>query len=398
MMFGRPIRFVSSWRLFWLTAFLTLSVASCRDDGGRPASGSDGVEPPRSEWPDVRNIAFTPDQIARSPSSVQFGSIRDVQIDSKGRIYAGDGRALRVHVLSPTADPIRTIGGEGMGPGEFQHVTGLQILPGDSLLVYDIRLQRISVFPSGASAPARTTTIRTPVAASFPHWVTSVENQGERFLLAAFERTFMPSDPVETDSARKTVLAKLSPDGQVLDDSLLVYPAARPFTLRLPEGGIVIQTNPFSRRGAVAVSREGLFYGLNDAVTFEFRDFGGGLLHEFGYAYKNARVTEDDLDSLISDVEQERMHPVIRSSAPDAWPAWNTILATDRGDLLVGLITESGEPSEWARFDPEGKYIGSFLLPESVTLYDAAGDTVYGVHRGPLDIPDVRVYTLRRRN
>src|SRR6185369_11121935 len=50
---------------------------------------------------------------------------------------------------SPAGELRKTVGGRGGGPGEFQFISWLQRIPGDSIEAYDGRLRRVSVWTPG---------------------------------------------------------------------------------------------------------------------------------------------------------------------------------------------------------------------------------------------------------
>lgn len=158
----------------------------------------------------------------------------------------------------------------------------------------------------------------------------------------------------------------------------------------------MISTNPFAREGTVTLFGDSVYYGYDDSLHFEVRTLEGRRLSGFAYPYDNAPVAPAEIDSVAAGKDFESVRSAVRSQAPDTWPAWDSYLVVGDGSLLVGLRTELGQPTEWARFDPEGRYLGSFTLPPAVRIYDTAGDTLYAVHRNPLDVPRIRVYELER--
>jgi len=80
-----------------------------------------------------------------------FGNIWDADLDSRGRIYVADYGQAQVTVFDNNGRYLRTIGRRGSGPGEFQNPMQIAVGPGDTLLVFDIGLRRLSKFaPDGA--------------------------------------------------------------------------------------------------------------------------------------------------------------------------------------------------------------------------------------------------------
>lgn len=74
-----------------------------------------------------------------------------VAFDAQRRIYVGMADVGEVRVFDARGTFLRAIGRRGAGPGEFEGIAGVSLDAADSLLVYDPRLSRISVF---APAPS----------------------------------------------------------------------------------------------------------------------------------------------------------------------------------------------------------------------------------------------------
>ncbi len=69
---------------------------------------------------------------------------------SDGGIVVAHGSTGELLYFSSTGELIQTVGGKGDGPGEFRAMDLLAVLSGDSLLVLDMGLQRLSLFdPTG---------------------------------------------------------------------------------------------------------------------------------------------------------------------------------------------------------------------------------------------------------
>jgi hypothetical protein len=100
----------------------------------------------------VWNLEVTP---AVSIGAIQgqgpeiFGRLSNVLWRSDGAIVMVDAQVLEIRVFAASGGHLWTAGRAGGGPGEFNRLNSLWLLPGDSLLAVDGR--RLSVFdPSGA--------------------------------------------------------------------------------------------------------------------------------------------------------------------------------------------------------------------------------------------------------
>src|SRR4051812_49289354 len=156
-------------------------------------------------------------QLALSPAALEFTDIRAVALDSRGNLLVGD-LGGQVTELAPDGALRRRIGRKGSGPGEFDAVDGVQVLPGDSLFVYDGSLERVTVFPPGSDRPARTVTLGTS-AYVFPYWVAPAGNGGRLF--AAARSAFGDTGAGGGAPPHHGALRLLPPGGTPLRDLLL---------------------------------------------------------------------------------------------------------------------------------------------------------------------------------
>lgn len=67
--------------------------------------------------------------------------------DSRGRIIAGPiSSRAQFAVYSPSGKLLKVIGTAGSGPGEFRNIGDIVVTPGDSIVVFDVELRRLSIF------------------------------------------------------------------------------------------------------------------------------------------------------------------------------------------------------------------------------------------------------------
>jgi hypothetical protein len=66
--------------------------------------------------------------------------------DSRGRYFVVESYGVRIKVFDAAGKHIETLGRKGEGPGEFRGIGALRIGGGDTLLVFDQSLSRLSIF------------------------------------------------------------------------------------------------------------------------------------------------------------------------------------------------------------------------------------------------------------
>jgi hypothetical protein len=328
-------------------------------------------------------------EVARSGVDTLFQQVTGVDVDSRGRVYVGDWFASRVAVLDSTGALVATMGRRGLGPGEFRSIRGVQVLPGDSLLVYDPSAARLSVFAPGAAAPAYVLNVG---AASAPPFLIHRTRANDAFV-AMFRPTFRGDD-----TARATErLRVLGLDGRPRGEPLRAYPARGFLRVSGPDG-FAVTPDPFGSEGLYAVGADDrIHYLWSDSLAVETTDLEGRRAGGFSVRYRSPRVQREDVASEIAGMPPQMMEVFRRAledSLPERWPAARALLADPDGRLWIGLHTPAGEPREWAVFTAGGRYLGSVFLPRESELHAVRGRRLYTVQKDADDVPHVVVYRM----
>ena len=79
-------------------------------------------------------------------STLEFGTLHRVRFDGQGNIFALDAMKARLSVFSPEGELLRTIGGPGSGPGEFQFPASFAFLRDGGLVINDFGGHTLSFF------------------------------------------------------------------------------------------------------------------------------------------------------------------------------------------------------------------------------------------------------------
>ncbi len=123
-----------SKRLLLLTLACALAVALAVRAGSRTAPRADPVPGPQLQT------------LAPPLSDDALGTVADVAVDARGRLFALDAQNRRVLLLAPAALQGQAIGRAGQGPGEFIAPAALVVDTAGRLLVMDRGTLRIEAF------------------------------------------------------------------------------------------------------------------------------------------------------------------------------------------------------------------------------------------------------------
>lgn len=368
-----------------VTALLLMPAGGCARAQDNAQALPDAAERQASAIP-VR-------EVARSGVDTLFQQVTALDVDSRGRLYVGDWFAARVAVLDSAAQPVATVGRRGLGPGEFRAIRGVQVLPGDSVLVYDPNAARLSVFAPGEARPAYVVNVGA-AAGSVPFFI---HRTGANDAFVAMFRPGFRGDDTTRATDRLRVLER---DGRLRGEPIRAYPA-RAFLRVGGRNDFAVAPDPFGREGFYVLGAGDRVHFLwSDSLAVETLDLRGRRTAGFSVRYRPPRIGDADVETALEGMPAAMVRafrPALRDSLPERWPAARGLIADPQGRLWIGLNTPAGEPREWAAFTESGRYLGSVFLPRRMELHAVRGERLYGVEKDADDVPHVVVYRMDAR-
>jgi hypothetical protein len=341
--------------------------------------------------------------VLEGPEAYQLFEVRDARRLDDGRVVVANAGTNEIRYFDAQGEHLRTIGRQGSGPGEFEGLGMVRPVPGDSLLAYDFRLTRASVFDA-EGVFGRSYRVVPPTEGGFA------------FALDAFaDGTLIVRSPqlfqgALTDGAqrRDEDHFTVSTSGEFLD-SVGTFAGGEQFleTARSGENFMVaISQPPFGKSSVLAAYGRQFCHGTGDA--YEIRCFGadGALVRIVRRDMPNRPVTPADLE----DFKQQRLERAedadarrrIESSlakmpVPETMPPYDEIELDAGGNLWVRAYDwRNDAPRHWTVFDPDGRMLGEVTTPAGLRVTQIGEDFVLGVWEDELEVPHVRLYPLEK--
>lgn len=355
--------------------------------------GSVGHPTGPSGWQN-QSPRLKPSLVAVSAPEVEFSQITSMDVDSRGNIYVADWSRAHVIVLSPGGNLLRYIGRKGAGPGEFQSVRIVQILPADSLLTYDPSLGRITVFEPGTfvlkysfSFPAATRRVPFDVQ----------RGQNNQLYLARFRRGYASGADPASYQNRKDVIATYRKNGSLVRDSMLVFPS-REFLVTRYKGQFSITPHPFGEDGFWAVPPTGLVY-LASSRDFLVRSYDtvGMVRDSFRVAFDPPELTHTEMRRELPDWTPhtwDMFGTVLVERAPRKWPVIRGMLVDDIGRVWLRPGGPSSGSIRWEVYSRAGVSEASAIFPTEFELRVVRHSRAYGIATDSDGVPRIRVYAL----
>ena len=319
-----------------------------------------------------------------------------------GAARLDDGRIVVVNVGSgelrlydPNGSYLGSFGRDGEGPGEFRLPAA--VLPfADSLLVWDTRLRRMSVFTT-AGRFIRSFRIEFTGSLDPPALAGRFAN-GTLLLRPRFLRP----TPEMGDGLHRGLSPNIvySMEG----DSVGAFTWLGSEVIVRSEGrGISLTTLSLNRLTYTAVTDTSVLVGNNEAYVIDEYSRDGRLLRSLrrpltASPVTNARVAQE-AEAVASRVPEERRASVRRNwrdmPRPSALPFYSGLIVGADGYVWVKDFSSPGAPRDtWNVFDFAGRLLGEIELPERMTLYEVGHDFVLGLRRDDDDVEYVMMYGL----
>ena len=326
-----------------------------------------------------------------------------------GAIRLGDGRIVVAN--SGTGDlryydkggrHLMSAGGRGGGPGEFFAMSWFGRTDDDSVMVYDRRNRRVSVFdPEGRYHGS----VALP-AGDFP----AVEGRlsDGSYLARVVHRRARGAPPVPLGRARDSLsFLRYGPNGEFLD-TLGVF-------LRRIKHGLAFDFMGRSRRGAMTipftpstvVAVAGSTVTIGTSTSYEVSQFTphGVLSRLIRKRHSRLPVEPSDVDSFLDSLRAQyatggpeaKTHVMMNEQTPpaDSMPAFDDLIVDRDGNLWVSASRHHGDPSiRWDVFDTEGVWLGVVRGPDGFRVTDIGSDYLLGLWKDDLEVEHAVLYEL----
>ena len=335
-----------------------------------------------------------------APETQQVYRVRGGRRLADGRIVIADGGAAEVRVYGPDGSLRDAHGRKGEGPGEFQQPSVAGVLAGDSVIVYDSRLRRVSVVHAD-SGFVRSYQVGTE-GGGFPVAIGITADGGLAVGGGMFfsSATGFPQGAVRPNSR----YALLAPDGAMRGD-LGEVPAAEMFAIAR-DNMFHASTLPFGRTTAAAAAAHRLWLGTGD--TWEIRAYGldGRLERIVRFERSLPPVTDAlwqaHLEERLVDASDENEASTLRTRhaempAPDVIPPYERLDVDALGHVWIGEFAVPGEDERtYTIVDGEGRAVGRLTLPARTSPLDIGVDYLLGVTLDDLDVERLTLWELAR--
>jgi len=354
------------------------------------------------------------------PEELQFFRVTALAVAPDGAVLVGDGSGT-IREFDAAGVFVRSVGGLGEGPGEFQLLWGIHVY-GDTLAVTDARLDRVTEFER-TGAVIRTSTLRHENTVIHP-----VAQVGGAWLVSPWESSWkLEVGRARRDTTRLMRAGRLTSQASAGDGTaaqtmqpVVEYETGRMYGI----AGMTANSPLWEPRPAHAVDASGnLYLSRGSPYRIDVYDVDGVHWRSITRAHVPVLTTTELNERYWQKVD------MYLDTTSNKHGEWHITVAAERGraDLPVnetlpalGRLIVSGDGMLWAHrpdllpdplllawtregtrqdsfwdvFDHEGRFLATARLPAAFTARAAAGRSIYGVLRDDMDVEHIARFTL----
>jgi hypothetical protein len=312
-----------------------------------------------------------------------------------GTLVVGNAGTHEILRVDEAGELFGRLGRQGEGPGEFSDITTLMPGSADTLVVYDVRLGRLTTFDEVGNLvgtremnpPSRVVDLE-PLTLDPDGRVLSVFGDARFFAASGTRRDTTPLLVIDTASRA---------------DTLGFWPNAE-WAFGSFDGGSMRLPVGFGR-ALFASGRDGrALLGSSDALDVVLLDMAGDTLVRIRQTEPNRTVPAEDLarwrSERLADVPEERAERIreVMADAPyhETYPAFEGLLLDADGRIWIGHAPPWGAAEKtWTVFGTDARPAWTLALPASAEVLDARGSRVVVLHRDEFGVEIIRVYDVR---
>jgi len=335
-----------------------------------------------------------------------IGSVSQVALDSKGKIYVSDLTNNCIHLFFNSGKYLKHIGREGKGPGEFEDISGLQISKKDSLYVLDGKINRITVFSSGKfEHPIYTINIPGGIINNFISsvgWLNgNVINNGlwvdaSNNIFVSYSETFSAGN---LDKPHYLKIYKLNHLGKFADKNPLIkIKNNERLILKGGNSSFSVLRMPFGQTPIVEIGSDGYLYFANsDVFDIKAIDISGKIVRNLKYKLKPVRIKQSMWNEAIENNEYLTQKALNNSLTPlpEYKRLFDYFVVDDKGRIWVATNTADNKNYIWMIFDKNNKLITKLKFSKSVVLKIIKKGYAYGIYTDNMGFQSVIKYTIK---
>lgn len=314
-----------------------------------------------------------------------------------GTIVVANGASNELRAYDPAGKHVKTLGRQGSGPGEFQTLRAIWVLPGDSIMAMDARTGRLTVFGPDLEQVRFENVPPIPGAMARLADGSYIATQG----LAPPEKRSDFRGVIDFEG----LVLRRAPGNTVYDTIVRGVKAGQ--SLVVPAGQAWRQSPfPFGRSAQIAVGRTRIYYGSTHGTELGIYDQDGRRVGTARIRGSGRSLTNADIEKWIeTEVEKRRTQQAKVDARNDLkqipnnarTPEFAALKVDDTGNLWVRAYGPPWDPSPtWDVYTVDGRPLARVRMPAKFEPMHIGRDFVLGVSKDEFDVEHIELLPLRK--
>jgi hypothetical protein len=358
----------------------------------------------KGEWTLASHPSF---EVASAPDDSSEPLYRVVGLASLGdHMVVANGGTNQIFFYDSAGNRVRSVGREGGGPGEFERLSAIFVVPGDSLLTFDTRLGRFQIFdPEGRFV--RSFSLSGSQGGEGLTGGMPLGVGAERTLVIRTLR-FPGQEHARSRVSRATMNVLAYTLTGEFRDSLVSAPGWEAFNSS--SGRLGNMPIPFGHSSSLSTWRDGVIVGSSQTNEIRFYAFDGRLKRIIrNVAPPGPRVEPQEVSAIIARAADHappgmsaEMSAEFRAlydemPIPDRKAPFNWIYSGRDGSLWV--LTSQGDEStrRMLIFDERDGRSAWLSIPREFQPFEVRHESVLGVWKDELGLETIREYRIESR-
>lgn len=335
--------------------------------------------------------------------ALEFDRISAIRLRGDGTIIVANSGSKELRLFDRTARFLKAIGRPGSGPGEYAEIARIDLLPGDSIAVFDPFGRRVSILtPDGRFV--RSISLTPPFEGGGSPTSFAALDDGSLLVGYSVVRTMLPQPTAAYFGQR---VFHYGTNGQLANTAGFPLPESEHFVQQTPPamGGVAYWNLAFGRVLSLRDDGEALLTGDGSDWSVERRTVEGRAFEAHRLGLPLSPVTAADRAAfrareVTAKTPQQRAieeRMVAEMPYPKTKPAYRRLEPGPAGQIWIEAYErEQDGATRWIRLDSATRSAADLRLPPRFQAMLFTQDAVYGVWRDSDDAEHVRAYAFVR--
>ncbi len=298
------------------------------------------------------------------PKGVFLLNPLSLDIDANGNVYVCDQKANDIKIFNENGGYVRTIGGQGQGPGEF-HWPAKICISANRLFIWEYMNRRLSILSLNGEF----------IKSINFAWQEGLPNELKTLPDGRLINERIKPDYNNVEFPQECLIELYSSDGDYLKT---IYKRNEFRTKLITQPGRAEVPQPFNPRTYWDVSPAGkMIIGHSSLYKIDVYDPEKGLLFSFSHKHHPVKITAEDKkkhfsgftvgyvkNGVISRKPGAPSFIIENTQFPEFKPAFNSILTDSEGNIWVHAFLENREEeNNWFDvFDAQGRFLNKVKI------------------------------------